>query len=129
MILIGFSSYASVTIRAVANPPMNSNRPSNPHALLSLLNRDQYGQRPLLWGPYYSAMPLALVYNNADPTAEDYYIPTGDYDGKSVMWYNEASGKYEPREIFEGYSYPSEANHLLPRMWSFNRRDDYELKK
>ena len=126
VILIGFSSYASVTIRAAASPPMNSNRPSNPHALLSLLNRDQYGQRPLLWGPYYSAMPLALVYNNADPTAEDYYIPTGDYDGKSVMWYNEASGKYEPREIFEGYSYPSEANHLLPRMWSFNRRDDYE---
>ena len=43
MILIGFSSYASVTIRAAANPPMNSNNPNNPHALMSVLNRDQYG--------------------------------------------------------------------------------------
>ena len=34
MILIGFSSYASVTIRAAANPPMNSNNPNNPHALM-----------------------------------------------------------------------------------------------
>ena len=30
MILIGYSSYASMTIRAAANPPMNSNNPNNP---------------------------------------------------------------------------------------------------
>ena len=57
MVLVGFSSYASVTIRAAANPPMNSNNPNNPHALLSMLNRDQYGDRPLLLGAYYSAPP------------------------------------------------------------------------
>ena len=57
MVLVGFSSYASVTIRAAANPPMNSNNPNNPHALLSLLNRDQYGDRPLLYGAQYSAPP------------------------------------------------------------------------
>ena len=57
MILVGYSSYASVTIRAAANPPMNSNNPNNPHALLSLLNRDQYGDRPLLYGAQYSAPP------------------------------------------------------------------------
>ena len=39
MILVGFSSYASMTIRAAANPPMNSNNPNNPHALLAVLNR------------------------------------------------------------------------------------------
>ena len=44
MVLVGFSSYASVTIRAAANPPMNSNNPNNPHALMSVLNRDQYGR-------------------------------------------------------------------------------------
>ena len=36
VIFIGFSSYASVSIRAAANPPMNSNDPSTPHKLLSL---------------------------------------------------------------------------------------------
>ena len=28
---------------------MNSNNPSNPFALYSLLNRDQYGDKPLLY--------------------------------------------------------------------------------
>ncbi len=57
MVLVGFSSYASMTIRAAVNPPMNSNNPNNPHALLSVLNRDQYGSRPLIYGAQYSAPP------------------------------------------------------------------------
>ena len=125
-ILVGFSSYASVTIRAAANPPMNSNNPSTPHTLLSLLNRDQYGQRPLLWGPYYSAQPLSTIHVSEDYMADDYYIPTGDYEYSSMMWLNPETGKYEEREIFDGYLYPAEANHLLPRMWFYSRRADYE---
>ena len=126
VILIGFSSYASVSIRAVANPPMNSNDPSTPHKLLSLLNRDQYGNRPLLVGPYYSAMPLRMVEPNYDYMSDDEYIPTGDYDSKSVMWLNPETGKYEQREFFNGYKFPSEANRLLPRMWHYSRKDSYE---
>lgn len=126
VILIGFSSYASVSIRAAANPPMNSNDPSTPHKLLSLLNRDQYGNRPLLMGPYYSAMPLSVVEPNYDYMSEDEYIPTGDYESKSMMWLNPATGKYEEKEIFDGYKYPSEANRLLPRMWHYSRKDSYE---
>ena len=126
VILIGFSSYASVSIRAAANPPMNSNDPSTPHKLLSLLNRDQYGNRPLLVGPYYSAMPLRMVEPNYDYMSDDEYIPTGDYDSKSVMWLNPKTNKYEEREFFNGYKYPSEANRLLPRMWHYSRRDSYE---
>ena len=41
VILIGYGSYATILIRSSANPPMNSNGPSNPYGLLSLLNRDQ----------------------------------------------------------------------------------------
>ena len=126
VILIGFSSYASVSIRAAANPPMNSNDPSTPHKLLSLLNRDQYGNRPLLVGPYYSAMPLPLVEPNYDYSSEDEYLPTGNYSSKSMMWLNPETGKYEEREIFDGYIYPEEANRLLPRMWYYSRRANYE---
>ena len=125
-ILVGFSSYASVTIRAAANPPMNSNNPSTPHSLLSLLNRDQYGQRPLLWGPYYSAQPLPMMYTSEDYLADDFYIPTGNHNSSTMTWLNPETGKYEEREIFESYHYPSEANHLLPRMWFYSRRADYE---
>ncbi len=125
VILIGFSSYAMVIVRANANPPMNSNNPWNPHTLLSMLNRDQYGQRPLIRGPYYSAQPLSPVVLNPDIESEDVYIP-GEYDASMVKWFNPETGKYEEREVFEGYEYPSEAMHWFPRMWYFQRKNSYQ---
>ena len=128
VILIGFGSYAAVAIRANANPPMNSNNPSNPHALLSLLNRDQYGNRPLLYGPYYSASPTPMVALNDDITSDDQYIPTGEFKAKTMTWLNPETGKYEEREIFDDYVYPSEANVLFPRMWFHSRAKQYEAQ-
>lgn len=125
MILIGFSSYAMVIVRANANPPMNSNNPWNPHTLLSLLNRDQYGQRPLIRGTYYSAQPLSPVVPNVDLESDDAYL-RGEYDSSMVEWYNPETGKYEERELFEGYVYPSEAMRWFPRMWFFQRKASYE---
>ena len=98
MILIGFSSYATVTIRAVANPPMNSNNPNNPQALLSVLNRDQYGNRPLLYGAYYSS-------------------PIEDYTEKTSYKFNPDTKKYEQVTQLTGYTYPSEFMHFFPRLW------------
>ncbi len=57
VIIIGYSSYAMLVIRAQADPPMDENSPDNVFALLSYLNRDQYGNRPLLYGQYYNAPP------------------------------------------------------------------------
>ena len=99
MILIGFSSYATVTIRAVANPPMNSNNPNNPHALLSVLNRDQYGNRPLLYGQYYSS-------------------PIDDYVESTSYHYNAETKEYDKVVTLTGYTYPSEFKHLFPRLWN-----------
>ncbi len=118
MILLGYSSYASMTIRAVANPPMNSNNPSTPYNLLSVLNRDQYGNRPLLWGSYYSAQPLEMVDESGNPT--------GEYEYKTTNYLNPETGKYEPREIFTGYKYRPEFMHLFPRMWNSQRKSGYE---
>ena len=55
MILIGYSSYAIIIIRSNANPPMNQNNPEDMFNLLSYLNREQYGDRPLLYGQDFSA--------------------------------------------------------------------------
>ncbi len=110
MILVGFSSYASVTIRAAANPPMNSNNPNNPHALLSLLNRDQYGDRPLLTGAYFSA-----------PKRSD------DYKSKSFHYLDE-DGRYKPATIITGYKHDPQFIHLFPRMWD-SRKSAEEYKQ
>ncbi|MFR9523038.1 MAG: DUF2723 domain-containing protein [Rikenellaceae bacterium] len=104
MLFVGYSSYASVTIRASVDPPMNSNNPDNPHALLSLLNRDQYGSRPLLYGAYYSA-------------------PVEDYTTRKFYYLNE-DGKYAKNEIIDGYTYPSEFMHLFPRIWNYAKGEE-----
>ena len=54
-ILIGYSSFLMLVIRANAGTPINENEPSDAVSLLSFLNREQYGDWPLLYGPYYSA--------------------------------------------------------------------------
>ena len=55
MMLVGFSSYGVIYIRAHANPPMCENAPDNFSSLRSYLNREQYGKTPLLYGPAYSS--------------------------------------------------------------------------
>ena len=102
MILVGFSSYATVTIRAAANPPMNSNNPDNPHALLSVLNRDQYGNRPLLYGPYYSS-------------------PIDSTEESTSYYFNEDTGRYERVTTLSGYVYPSQFMHFFPRLWNAHK--------
>ena len=108
MIMLGFSSYASVTIRAAVNPPMNSNNPDNPTALLSMLNRDQYGNRPLLYGPSYAA-------------------PVESYTEKEFYHYNAAKKQYEKRTTVDDYVYPDKFKHLFPRMWNYMKKEkDYK---
>jgi hypothetical protein len=105
VILIGYTSYASVIIRASANPPMNSNDPSNPYALLDLLNRSQYESQPIVVGPAYSSIPVDEKYNT------NYFL------GKT--------GKYESYKTVSGYEYPANMESLFPRMWNRSYADSY----
>ncbi len=77
VILIGYSSFALIIIRSSAKPPMDQNSPNNIFALLSYLNRDQYGQRPLFYGQYFNS-PL---------NPRERYL-----EGNSV--YSQIDGKY-----------------------------------
>jgi hypothetical protein len=47
LIVLGYSTYTMVFIRANAHPPMNENDPSTLTRLVSYLNREQYGSAPL----------------------------------------------------------------------------------
>jgi hypothetical protein len=97
-ILIGFSSYAIIIIRASADTPLNENNPSNPFNLLYYLNREQYGQRPLISGPYYNA-PV-IDYKNGKPV---YALEKGKY----IITHKDLERVYDQRFIT-----------IFPRMWS-----------
>ena len=59
LMVISFSLFGVVVIRSLANPPVNMNEPSDPIRLLSYLNREQYGERPLFRGPHFDARPIS----------------------------------------------------------------------
>lgn len=105
VILIGYSSFALIIIRSNANPPMNQNQPDNVFSLLSYLNRDQYGNRPLLYGQYFNA-------------------PLRDYkDGDPV--YVQQDGKYVVADHKTDYVWDDEYKTIFPRMYSSSPSPDH----
>lgn len=98
VILIGYSANAIIVIRSSANTPLNENNPSNPFNLLYFLNREQYGERPLIKGPYYNA-PVTDYADGKPKYALD--------KGKYIVTSHNLERIYDPRFIT-----------LFPRMWS-----------
>jgi hypothetical protein len=98
LMLLGYSSYTMSIIRSNANTPLNENNPSNLFNLISYLSREQYGDRPLLYGQYYNA-------------------PVRDSkEGKAV--YAQKDGKYIEISHKPKYVYDSQFCTFFPRMFS-----------
>jgi len=110
-ILIGYSSFLMLVIRANANPPINENDPKDAISMLAYLLREQYGTWPLLYGQYYNAD--VTDWKDKSPT----YIP----DEKSGKYIITDSGKEsEPM-------YNPELSGLFPRMWSNQKEEHIEM--
>lgn len=54
-IMLGYSSYTMVVVRSLADPAIDMNNPEDAYSLLSYIQREQYGDRPLLYGPHFTA--------------------------------------------------------------------------
>ncbi|HZF99607.1 MAG TPA: DUF2723 domain-containing protein, partial [Chitinophagales bacterium] len=66
MIILGYTSYTMVLIRANANPVINMSNPKDLISLLSYLNREQYGDRPLVYGEVFTARPVDVDWNGGE---------------------------------------------------------------
>ncbi len=92
-ILIGYSSYSMVVIRSLANPPIDMNNPEEPFNLVSYLNREQYGDRPLLKGPYFNAQAVdveegKMSWRKGENQYEEAGIrPEYVWDKKYITWF------------------------------------------
>jgi len=104
-ILIGYSSFLMLVIRANANTPINENNPDDAISLLSYLNREQYGSWPIFYGQYYNA-PL-----NPDDPYED---------GSPIYIRDSKKGKYvitDERKSSDP-NYDRNFSTIFPRMYS-----------
>jgi hypothetical protein len=115
VILIGYSSYATLIIRSAANPPMDQNSPDDVFALKSYLNRDQYGAPPLFYGESYAsefqykreAGMLVVDIEEGDPVW-----------AKKVKSSPDEKDEYIIVDYKRDYNYAPSTTMLFPRMHS-----------
>ena len=115
VIFIGYSSYALLLIRSNAHTPMNQNAPDNVFALSSYLNREQYGDRPLFYGPTLNSFVLYEVDGNSTTPVVKEGKPLYSKEVK-------ASDSDPDRYLLTGYkkeyTMAPELNMLFPRIYS-----------
>lgn len=70
VILIGFSAFAIIPVRSSANPPLDLNSPEDVFSLGSYLNREQYGQTPIIYGTTYASQIVRDDQGRAEVTKE-----------------------------------------------------------
>ena len=121
MLMIGYSSYALIVIRSSANPPMDQNSPEDIFTLGDYLGREQYGQRPLLYGQAYTSQ-VALE-------QEGNYCKPVMTSGKPVYQRKEKASADEKDSYFvvrtkDEYKYAQ--NMLFPRMYDAGHAAAYE---
>ena len=95
-ILIGYSVFAVIVIRANANPPTNEYSPDNLYTLVRYINREQYGSKPVVYGESYKSV----------------------YDIKEDTYWTKLDGRYYETPKPLAAEYPMGARMLFPRMWS-----------
>lgn len=114
-ILIGFSSWTMLPIRANAGTVINENNPANARELLAYYNREQYGESHLFYGPQFTEMYSGLDRDN--PYSDD--KPKYEQDKKT--------GKYVIVNDWKNAKQNLDDDHkgLLPRMWSPEHKANY----
>ena len=118
MMLIGYSSYGVIFIRANAQTPMCENAPDNIFSLGSYLNREQYGKTPLFYGPAYCS--------EIDRVAEGEYLVPRQKEGQAVYRPVADSTKREYEVVRHDIDYLYKNNMYFPRMHSSRHTKAYE---
>ncbi|WP_027137795.1 glycosyltransferase family 117 protein [Gaetbulibacter saemankumensis] len=116
-VIIGFSTWLMLPIRANANTVVNENNPSSARELLAYYNLEQYPETHLFYGPQFTDQYAYLDENNP-------YV-----DDKPKYEKDEEKGKYVVVNDYKGakQNYNSKHASLLPRMWSAEHAENYMM--
>jgi len=112
-LLIGYTTFIMLVIRANAGTPINENAPKDMVSLVTYLNREQYGTWPLFYGQYYNAPIVSYE------------------DGSPIYKRDDKAGKYVVIDDRKGTIpvYDSRFTTFFPRMWSSERRGSVQFFK
>jgi len=116
-IIIGFTTWLMLPIRANANIPVNENNPSSARELLAYYNLEQYPETHLFYGPQFTDQYAGLDENQP-------YV-----DDKPKYEKDEKTGRYVVVNDYENaiQNYNSDHGSLLPRMWSGEHAENYMI--
>ncbi|MFH4964641.1 DUF2723 domain-containing protein [Gaetbulibacter sp. M235] len=116
-IIIGFSSWLLLPIRANANVVINENNPSSARELLAYYNLEQYPETHLFYGPQFTDQYAYLDEN--EPYVDD----------KPKYEKDEAKGKYVIVNDYKNakQNYNHKQASILPRMWSAEHAENYMM--
>ncbi|WP_308993110.1 DUF2723 domain-containing protein [Mariniflexile litorale] len=116
-IIIGFSTWLMLPIRANANVVVNENNPSSARELLAYYNLEQYPETHLFYGPQFTDQYAYLDENNP-------YI-----DDKPKYEKDEAKGEYVVVNNYKNakQNYNHKQASILPRMWSAEHAENYMM--
>ena len=114
-VLVGFSSWIMIPIRANANTVINENSPSDARLLLAYYNLEQYPETKLFYGPMFSDM-------YAGQDEQEPYI-----DDKPKYERDEKTGRYVIVNHWENARINANSQHkgILPRLWSSEHAGNY----
>ena len=114
-IVIGFTTWLMLPIRANANVPVNENNPSSARELLAYYNLEQYPKTRLFYGPQFTDQYAGLDENQ--PFTDD--KPKYEKDLKA--------GKYVVVNDYVNaiQNYNGDHGSILPRMWSTEHAVNY----
>ena len=114
-VLIGFSTWMMLPIRANANTVINENKPSDAREVLAYYNREQYGSNPLFYGPQYTEAFAGLDKKNP------YLDKAPNYERDYT------TGKYVIVNNFKNAEQNSDdaQKTILPRLWSGDNIENY----
>lgn len=146
MLILGFSCYALILIRAYACPPLDTGHPADIFAFDAYFHRTQYGSSPLLYGAPFTAKPQRrLIVNGSDSSFHAFAVtnPKAIYtqgvkgmphiaassfatrrdSAANAKLQNRGSDWYQINTYTFEKKYPPEVCMWFPRMHSHNAAD------
>jgi hypothetical protein len=116
-VIIGFSTWLMLPIRANADVVINENNPSSARELLAYYNLEQYPETHLFYGPQFTDQYAYLDENN--PYVDDKPKYEKDHEKGEYVVVNDYKNAKQ--------NYNSKHASILPRMWSAEHAENYMM--